>query len=92
MNMRKWFEAHDGQTVFTAQMDRTRPDAPLWYPGPREVDASKATYVTMNGSRRDYKGMKVVEATETTLVVRDDWHEIAYWEPGATFDRTWQGS
>ena len=64
--MRAWFAAHDGDDVHTLQ-GGPRP----WMPGLRVVDASRATYMTMNGSRRYYAGCRVVGATDDALIVTD---------------------
>lgn len=74
--MKEWMKAHHGKAVHTCQRDKRT--GLTWTPGPRTVDASRATYVTLNGSRRDYAGMKVLEKTATRLTVADDWHHITY--------------
>jgi hypothetical protein len=43
------------------------------------VDAvSKASFVTLSGSRRDYAGMHAIGMTDTAFIVADDTHTIAY--------------
>jgi len=37
-----------------------------WAPGPREIDASRSTYATFDGSRRDYAGVTALFATGET--------------------------
>ena len=74
--MKAWMESHHGERVYTHQRDKRT--GTIWEPGPRTVDATRATYVTLDGSRRDYAGMKVIEKTTGQLIVADDWHHITY--------------
>ena len=74
--MNAWMESHHGKRVYTQQRSAITGD--LWEPGPRTVDATRATYVTLNGSRRDYQGMKIVEKTTDQLIVADRAHYIIY--------------
>ena len=74
--MKAWFQDHHGKRVHTQQRDKHT--GRVWEPGPRAVDATRATYVTLNGSRRDYRGMKVVEKRPDSLTVADNWHHITY--------------
>lgn len=69
-------QQHHGKRVYTQQRNVITGD--LWEPGPRAVDATRATYVMLNGSRRDYQGMKIVEKTEDQLIVADRAHYIIY--------------
>lgn len=75
--MRAWFEAHDGAKVTTIQ---SRANG-TWAPTGRTVDASRATYVQLDGSRRDYRGCAVAHADDRVLIVTtdDDTTEIAYY-------------
>lgn len=74
--MKRWMTDRHGKIVTTVQTDkRTGSD---WAPGARTVDASRATYVLLDGSRRDYKGMKTVYMDETTLTVEDEFHRVEY--------------
>ena len=43
----------------------------LWSPGLRAVDTSRASYVLLDGSRRDYAGMRCIKATATTWLGYD---------------------
>lgn len=67
--MKSWFESHHGKRVYTQQ--RSVQTGDLWEPGPRTVDATRATYVTLDGSRRYYRGMKVIEKRPDRLTVAD---------------------
>lgn len=75
--MSAWFQARHGSAVTTVQVDKR--NGSVWAPIGRVVDArSRKTSVSLNGSSRDYRGMRVEHATDTELVVSDDWHRIAY--------------
>ncbi len=79
--MRDWFSARDGRQVETVQLGY---GGRVWAPGAREIDASRATYVSMDGSRRDYKGMTVVASSPAALLVESrDGQVILYWEVAA---------
>ena len=71
---RAWFRSHHGGRVDTVQVSEWGGWAPL----DREVDASRATYVTLGGSRRDYTGVRVVAATPTAILVETDDATIMY--------------
>lgn len=65
-SLKAWMQANDGRTVQTVQVQWGTP----WVPGPRVVDAgSRATYVLLGGSRRDYAGVRVVASDERSIVV-----------------------
>src|SRR4051795_1409755 len=70
-SMREWMEAHDGQVVTTIQVHNG--NGIPWCPTGRTIDGSTATYVQLSGSRRDYKGMRVIARTDNVLIVADDW-------------------
>lgn len=74
--MRAWMQAHDGMTVATVQV--TNKSGQTWAPTGRTIDARRASYVELSGSRRDYSGMRVQHVTEDCLIVSDSWHTIAY--------------
>lgn len=74
--MKDWMKSHHGEQIQTHQKDKRT--GKVWYPGPRVVDASRATYVKLGESRRDYKGMKVIEKGPYLLMVEDKDHVIAY--------------
>lgn len=74
--MRAWMESHNGQTVDTVQITNRTGDS--WTPIERKIEATRAGKVLLNDSARDYKGMRVLSATDSVLIVADDWHTIAY--------------
>lgn len=77
MTFKRWMQEHHGATVETVQLDTKR--GTTWEPGPRVIDAeTRASYVLLDGSRRDYAGMKVERSTDDSIVVSDDWHHIRY--------------
>lgn len=77
---RKWLQAHHGARVDTLQASHDERGAlkSAWYPGARTVDASRATFVAFDGSRRDYAGVVVLGSTADALVVATDDEVIAY--------------
>ena len=79
--MRAWMEAHHGDIVTTVQVNRDTGQA--WSPTGRTVDATRAGSVQLSGSTRDYKGMRVLHATDDVLIVSDSWHVIAYVDENA---------
>lgn len=74
--MKRWMMEHDGQRVLTEQTDKRTEQ--VWSPGDRKINAERSTYVTLDGSRRDYAGMRVVSSDADSLTVEDDWHRITY--------------
>lgn len=79
--MRAWMEAHNGDVVTTVQVHRDNGQA--WSPTGRTVDATRAGSVQLSGSIRDYRGMRVLHATDDVLIVSDSWHVIAYVDEAA---------
>ena len=73
--MRAWMESHNGQTVTTVQIDNRNGSG--WLPTGRTIDA-RPSAVFLDRSAREYRGMKVLHATGSTLIVGDDWHTVAY--------------
>lgn len=75
--MKAWFTARDGATIHTLQVDNR--NGSVWAPLSRVADShSKRGQVALNGSWRDYSGMRVIAAGKDALIVADDWHTIAY--------------
>lgn len=72
--MRAWFTDHEGQAVNTLQ-GGARPWAPL----ARTVDASRSTYVRLDGSSRYYAGCRVIGVTDDALLVATGGDQILYW-------------
>lgn len=69
-SVREWFEANTGKRVDTAQW---QPVGGFWGPLQRTVNTDRKTYVTLDGSRRDYKDMRLIYADDTTM-----WAELYY--------------
>lgn len=68
-----WVTAHDGLKVDTLQAsfpDDTGEIHMPWAPANRVIKA-RATFVTFNDSRRDYRGVKVLASDDNTIVVTD---------------------
>lgn len=82
--LKTWMTERNGQTVSTLQTDKRT--GRTWQPGARMVDATRATYVTLDGSRRDYAGLRVQHSTAHTLTVSDNWHVITYYDGDANLD------
>lgn len=82
--MREWLTSHDGMRVHTIQGNVRS----VWAPMDRTVDASRATYVRLEGSRRDYAGMSVKHHTESVLVTVDSSSDTlcVYFVPGTSAD------
>jgi hypothetical protein len=72
--MRSWFTAHNGQAVSTIQLSPFS----LWAPRGRIIDASHATFILLDGSRRYYEGCRVVGANDDMLTVVNDTEVIIY--------------
>lgn len=68
-----WVTAHEGARVDTLQAsfpDDTGEIYMPWAPANRMVEA-RSTFALFNGSRRDYKGVKVLASDENTIVATD---------------------
>src|SRR5690554_3821390 len=74
--LRAWMERHNGRQVTTLQVHNGNGTA--WAPTGRTIDATRAGSVILSGSTRDYKGMRVIAASADCIIVRDDWHTVAY--------------
>ena len=74
---RAWMQAHDAAPVSTlqARVHTSGDVSGVWVPGPRTVDASRASSVSLGGSTRDYRGMRVVAAGPDVLVAVAQWDE-----------------
>lgn len=77
---RAWFKAHDGARVDTLQAGHDEHGAltSAWFPGARTVDASRSTYVTFDGSRRDYAGTVVLGSTPDALILATGGQVVTY--------------
>lgn len=68
-----WVTMHDGEAVDTLQAtfpDDTGRITMPWAPANRVIKA-RATFATFDGSRRDYRGVKVLASDDNTIVVTD---------------------
>ena len=63
--VRAWAKAHHGARVDVLQVQQS---GAAWAPGTRTLDASRASYVTFNGSRRYYAGTRVIAAAADHLI------------------------
>lgn len=72
--MRDWFRAHHTNLVETLQLGRLG----VWRPGERRVDASRASFILMGESRRDYAGLRVVLSSDDALLVAGGGEVILY--------------
>lgn len=64
--MRKWFQDRNGRRVTTIQASSYT----AWMPTGRTVDAtSSAGGVLLNGSAREYAGLRVLHSGERVLIV-----------------------
>ena len=73
ISLKSWMVSNDSANCVTT-LQATVKDGMvtrLWGPGPRKVNASHATYVQLDGSRRDYAGMNCIKATATTWLGYD---------------------
>jgi len=77
--VRAWMNAHNGDTVRTLQATvHTSGDVySVWTPGPRTVTATRAGSVQLDGSTRDYAGLRVAAATPDTLIAVTTWGDDA---------------
>lgn len=73
--MRDWFYGKGGLGVTTLQVNGLG----AWAPTGRTVSTKAKTYVTLDGSRRDYAGLKVIHADERVLIVDGKDETIAYY-------------
>ena len=54
MALRTWLQSHDVVDTFQLTVREDGTPYQLWAPGPREVDASRATFASFDGSRRSF--------------------------------------
>ena len=72
--MKAWMLDNNGAIVDTVQVQWGTPWAPL----ARTVDASRSTFCELDGSRREYKSMKVVASDADHLIVQGGGAVCAY--------------
>ena len=77
---RQWFEDHADMEVNTIQIkmgwesDEVRG---VWIPGPRTVQANNPKGAVISGSAVHYKGVKVLAADSTTIVLwNPEWRQF----------------
>lgn len=68
-SVKNWMKDHHGQMIRTVQR---KDNGSEWAPGSRLLDASPSTYFMLGESRRDYRGLTMVTATEGEAVVRNE--------------------
>lgn len=74
--LKRWMDQYDGREVLTLQVKiRVGEGSPetdqivgVWAPRARKVDTSRATYVTLDNSRRDYRGVTTFLASTNTYI------------------------
>lgn len=77
-SLKKWLESHNNQSVDTLQVTCPKPNTftHAWHAGARTVQV-KATYAIFttpdnpNGSRRDYRGVRVLAHSNNRIVCVD---------------------
>lgn len=76
---RAWFTSHDGAQVRTLQATAHETGAVTgaWAPGARTVNASRAGSVRLDGSAREYAGLRVVASSAETLIAVTAWGDDA---------------
>lgn len=74
--MRKFVENHDMLETLQVTFDHDGKITQIWAPGPREVDASHATYVKLDDSRRDYAGIVHIAHSDETWIGYDYQFEV----------------
>ena len=74
--MRKWMTERHGRKVTTIQVT----DYTVWAPTGRVIDAGTyAGKVLLNGSAREYAGLKVLHSGERVLIVDGKHETIGYY-------------
>lgn len=76
MSMKNFVENHDMLETLQVKFDDTGKIIELWAPGPREVDASHASYVKLDGSRRDYAGVVHMAHNDETWIGYDSEFDV----------------
>lgn len=69
MAARRWFARVERVDTLQLTGDDTGRVRGAWMPLARRVDASRSTFVTLDGSRRDYAGCRTLAADDATLVL-----------------------
>ena len=58
MALKTWLQSHDVVDTFQLTVYDDGTPYKLWAPGLREVDTSRATFASFDGSRRSYAGLQ----------------------------------
>lgn len=70
--LKTWIANHDVLNTLQVQFTADGRPRSAWWPGPREVDTSAASFVRMGGSRRDYRGVVCVASSGDCWIGQDD--------------------
>lgn len=83
-SLKTWAQQHHGTKLETLQvtLDADGNITGAWQPGGRTLDATRATYATLDGSREDYKGNTVIHADSQCIAFTYQWGDstrIVFW-------------
>jgi len=67
VGLKRWIANHDVLETLQVRYGGGRPIS-AWWPGPREVDTSAASYVRLNGSRTDYREVKCISSSHDVWI------------------------
>lgn len=70
--LKTWIANHDVLNTLQVQFTADGRPRSAWWPGPREVDTSAASYVLLNGSRTDYREVKCISSSRDAWVGQYD--------------------
>lgn len=79
-----WAKQHHGTKLETLQVT-LNPNGEItgaWQPGGRTLDATRATYAMLDGSREDYKGNTVIHADDQCIAFTYSWGDdtrVVFW-------------
>lgn len=71
---KKWVESRG----LGSQIEKYQVSFSAWYAGVRELDSTRSSNFTLNGSRTDYAGHTVLHATDTELFVVENSQDGAH--------------
>lgn len=83
-NLKTWAGQHHGTKLETLQVT-LNPDGKItgaWQPGGRTLDATRAIYAMLDGSREDYKGISVIHADDQCIAFTYPWGDdmrVVFW-------------
>lgn len=72
VSLKRWIANHDVLETLQVTYDEAGRPIRAWWPGPREVDTSAASYVLLNGSRTDYREVKCISSSRDAWVGQYD--------------------